>query len=266
MTDKKMKRGDKRGQVAIFIIIGIVIVIAGVLIYFFAPGLAGPTTKAIAQDPASYIKSCLEGKNYLSDTMNKIGLQGGDYDPTNYIIYKGNRLRYLCYTPYYYQLCSVREPDIIKRVESQIKSSIDAKAGQCFDSLEKTLQDDGYDVSLRRGDFSVTLLPEKVLITFNNSMTISKDEVDKFDSITVIKSDNNLYELLNIANSIVEWETSYGDSETTTYMNYYHDLKVEKYVQTEGSTIYVLTNRKTGDVFQFASRSLVWPPGFGIEE
>ena len=75
--------------------------------------------------------------------------------------------------------------------------------------------------------------------------------------------DNNLYELASIAESIVEWEATYGDSETTTYMNYYHDLKVEKKKQTDGTTIYIVTNRDTRNKFQFASRSVAWPPGYG---
>ena len=44
-------------------------------------------------------------------------------------------------------------------------------------------------------------------------------------------------------------------------MNYYHDLKVEKNKQTDGSTIYILTERDTENKFQFASRSVAWPPG-----
>jgi len=73
---------------------------------------------------------------------------------------------------------------------------------------------------------------------------------------------NNLYELVSIVNSILNWEARYGDSETTIYMNYYHDLKVEKKKQSDGSTIYILTDRNTLDKFQFASRSVAWPPGY----
>jgi hypothetical protein len=56
-------------------------------------------------------------------------------------------------------------------------------------------------------------------------------------------------------------EARYGNSETTIYMDYYHNLKVEKSEQTDGSTVYRLTDRKDGSVFQFASRSIAWPPG-----
>jgi len=73
---------------------------------------------------------------------------------------------------------------------------------------------------------------------------------------------NNIYELSAIAESILNSEADYGDVEVTVYMDYYTDLKVEKQKQSEGTTIYILTDRNTGDKFQFASRSIVWPPGY----
>ena len=45
------------------------------------------------------------------------------------------------------------------------------------------------------------------------------------------------------------------------YMQLYRGIRVEKLEQTDGTKIYILTNKETEDVFQFASRSLVFPPG-----
>ena len=94
-------------------------------------------------------------------------------------------------------------------------------------------------------------------------MSLTKGDASNYDAFRVVV-DNNLYELVSIANSILNWEASYGDAETTTYMNYYHDLKVEKKKQSDGSTVYILTDRNTEEKFQFASRSVAWPPGYGI--
>jgi hypothetical protein len=60
----------------------------------------------------------------------------------------------------------------------------------------------------------------------------------------------------------LSWEALHGSVETTTYMTYYKDLKVEKHEQLDGSTIYILTDRNTGNKFQFASRSNAGSPGF----
>ena len=62
----------------------------------------------------------------------------------------------------------------------------------------------------------------------------------------------------------MEGETLFGDIETTYYMSLYPELKVEKLKQTDGSTIYILSERDTQNKFQFASRSVAWPPGYGV--
>jgi len=45
-------------------------------------------------------------------------------------------------------------------------------------------------------------------------------------------------------------------------MTYYSDLRVDKNLRDDGTKIYIITDRNTGNKFQFASRSLVFPPGF----
>ena len=104
------------------------------------------------------------------------------------------------------------------------------------------------------------LLPQRVFVSFEKDLTLTKGDAERCDKIDVV-IDNNLYELVSISNSILNMETKYGDSETTIYMNYYHNLKVEKKKQSDGTTIYILTHRDTGNKFQFASRSVAWPPG-----
>ena len=48
-------------------------------------------------------------------------------------------------------------------------------------------------------------------------------------------------------------------------MNYYRDLKVEKLKQSEGTTVYILTDLNNNKKFQFASRSMAWKPGLSWE-
>jgi hypothetical protein len=145
--------------------------------------------------------------------------------------------------------------------ENQIKESIRNAEESCFQSLRENFENQGYGVSLSDGETKVELIPKRIVVSFNRELTLRKDEVQNFEKIDVVLN-NNLYELLGIATSIIDWEANYGDAETTVYMDYYHDLKVEKLKQSDGTTIYILTNRDTGNKFQFASRSVAWPPGY----
>ena len=255
-----MKRSDKKGQVTIFIIIAVLIVVLAVLVYLFFPQIKS-TLGFESKNPGAYMQSCMEDK--MEEALAILAPQGGSIAPQHYLLYGGEKLEYLCYTNEYYKTCVVQQPMLLQHIESEIKEYVEDTADECLDNMEKTFEAKGYNVVLNDKEFQIELLPKRVVANFDVSLTLTKAGVSSdMDSISVIVN-NNLYELVSIANSILEWEASEGDSETTVYMNYYHDLKVEKKKQSDGSTAYILTDRnRPQNKFQFASRSLAWPPGY----
>jgi hypothetical protein len=248
----------KRGQVTIFIIVAIVIIALGILIYMFYPEIV-PGYGFDEENPSEFVQSCVEDK--ILEGVEKLSLQGGSLNPGHYILYNSEKIEYLCYSSEYYATCVMQQPMLKEHVESEIKNYIESTVEDCFDDLEESYRKKGYTVNLKRGETDVELLPKRIVTSFNNSLTLTKEEVENYDSIRVVVN-NNLYELVSVAKSILNWEARYGDAETTIYMNYYHDLKVEKKKQSDGSTVYILTDRNNGNKFQFASRSVAWPPGY----
>jgi len=255
--EKEVKKFNKKAQVTIFIIIAIMIVVLVVLVYIFYPKLKS-SLGFEEKNPSEFMKDCIEDK--LMEATEKLSLQGGSIDPEHYIIYNNEKIEYLCYTGEYYKKCIMQQPMLKKHIEKEIKNEIRGEVKTCFEQMEKGYEKQGYDVNLNPGDFEIELLPKRIAVNFNNSLNLKKADSKNYDSISV-GLNNNLYELISIANSILNMEAHYGDSETTIYMNYYHDLKVEKNKQSEGSTIYILTDRNNQNKFQFASRSVAWPPG-----
>ena len=253
---------EKRGQVTIFIIIGILIVLAGVLIYLFYPQIQSFTSGS-EQTPSSVLESCLEED--VKNSIELISSQGGSANPEHYMLYNNEKIQYLCYTNEYYIPCIMQKPMLNNHVKTQIKEDISSVVNDCLDSMEEVFDKKGYNVNLKKGDYNVELLPNKIEINFDSSISLTKgDETLKAESFKVVVN-NNIYELVSIATSILDMETTYGDAETTIYMDYYHDKKVEKKKQSDGTTIYILTDRDTQDKFQFASRSVAWPPGYQTE-
>ncbi|MBR9701649.1 hypothetical protein GOV13_01880 [Candidatus Pacearchaeota archaeon] len=254
-------KGDTRGQVSIFIIVAIAIVAVGVLLFMFYPEI-GSNFGLESKNPSEFIQDCI--KDEVESNVNRLSHQGGSLEPEHYFVYNSEKLEYLCYTNEYYKTCVVQQPMLKRHIEREVEEAIEETVDECFVDLEESFQKKGYEVNLRRGAFSVELLPKRIAVSFDDSLTLTKETSEKFDSISVMVN-NNLYELVSIANSIISWETSYGDAETTTYMNYYHDLGVQKKLQSDGTTVYVLTDLNNGNKFQFASRSVAWPPGYGVE-
>lgn len=260
-SDKLVCPKSKRSQVTVFVIVAVIVVALAVLIYFLYPKISAVFSLE-TKSPSAYLQSCLEAD--MQNAIKTISSQGGSLNPENYYLYNNSKLEYLCYTNQFYVTCVVQRPLLKQHVEEEIKNSIKTRATECVDSMKKNYGNQGYEVSYQGSDFSVELLPKRVLVIFNNSLTLKKTETEKFDNINFAIM-NNLYDLVTIASSIISFEAHYGDSETTIYMNYYRDLKVEKYKQSEGTTVYILTDRNTGEKFQFASRSVAWPPGYATQ-
>jgi len=257
-----MKReGNKRGQVTIFIIIGVVIVAAGILIYAFFPQIKSVFGEE--KNPVSYIQTCLEDE--IKDAAEKLSLQGGSLNPENYIMYDDSKVEYLCYTNDYYVPCSVKQPMLKQHIQSEIRTEIEEEIESCFASLKSSYERKGYSVDLKSGSKRIELLPQRIAATFNYSLTLTKDSTEKYDSFIVMVN-NNLYELVAIANSIIEWEATYGDADTANYMVYYPNLKVEKSIRDSGEKVYIITDRDVGNKFQFAVRSQAWPAGIAVPE
>lgn len=250
-------RGEK-GQVTLFVIVALVIVVAGVLIYVFYPQIR--STFGASESPQAFIQSCLEEDAKL--TVDKISTNGGSVSPEHYFLYKGQRIEYLCYINEYYQPCIVQEPLLKRHIESEIVSDLRDEVQNCFSELQDNYEGKGYTVRFSGSNLSAELLPKRVVLDMGRTLTLTKGDSQTYEGFRVVLN-NNLYELAAIANSIIEWETKYGDAETTLYMSYYPDLKVEKQTQLEGSTVYILTDRNNENKFQFASRSFAWPPGYG---
>ncbi|MFH1326727.1 MAG: hypothetical protein ABIH59_01205 [archaeon] len=249
---------NKLGQTTMFVIIAIIVVALAVLIYMFYPKIKS-SLGLETQSPSQFIQTCLEED--IVEAVDTLSLQGGSIRPEHYIVYNGENIEYLCYTNEFYETCVMQQPLLKKHIETEIESYISNSVRKCFYDLEENYKDKGYAVSLRTGGTEVELLPKRIVTSFNHTLTLTKGSSNTYDRFRVVLN-NNLYELVSITNSILNWEARYGDSETTTYMDYYHDLKVEKKKQIEGSTIYILTDRNNLNKFQFASRSVVWPSGY----
>jgi hypothetical protein len=261
MHSKEKRGGAKiqnKGQVTIFIIIAILIVGLAVLFFFVIP----ETKVGVVFDeknPGAFLQTCLEDK--ISDTIELISSRGGSIAPEHYFTYNNIKIEYLCYTNENLDLCVIQRPLLKQHIESEIENEIREDVVNCFDSLKKTYEEKNYNVNMETGKTTIELLPKRVVASFDYILSVSKTQTDRYDSFSVVLN-NNLYELVSIANSIIEWEATLGDVDPRNYMALYPDLRVEKNLRDDGTKIYVLTDKNTKTEFQFASRSLFFPPGY----
>jgi len=253
----------KRGQVAVFIIIAILIVI-GIILFFLYRGMLFPQRQGSETfSPESYLESCISP--YIKSNLELQAAHGGFAAPEEYAEYNGDKVAYLCYTNEYFKTCVVQKPMIKSQVEKELGASVLDRAKECAQNLAQEYRSRGYGVELGTISSGLAILPGKISVSFIMPLTVTKDSsTQSFDRFDIgVKSE--MYDMLMISENIVTFEAELGDSEISSYMQYYPDIKVEKDKISDGSKIYTVTNVVTNEKFRFASRSLVWSPGYGVD-
>lgn len=251
---------DKKGQIAIFVIVALVIV--GVIVVIFTypkiKSFVAPTEFV----PSSYLQDCIQPE--VKTAVELLAKQGGEEKPTGYVNYLDTKIKYLCYNSGYYQTCTVQQPMIMSGFANELKRILAPKANICAKNLITEYERRGYTVSSSEINSNVSMASGSIKIEFAAPMTITQEATtrtfDKFD----VNYESSMYDLLSTATSIIDYEATYGDSETTTYLSYFPNLKIEKIKLADGVKVYKLTDVVTTEVFQFATRSLVWPAGYGL--
>ncbi len=252
-----MGEKNKRGQVTIFIIIAMLIV--GMILFFFL--YLKPTF--FTQTGASlYIDSCITKE--LSTKINQLSLTAGVVNSAFTKMYLDENITILCYTDEYHKPCVVQQPFLKQTFEENLAKIMKPIVDKCYSASLEDLKSKGYNVNEGVINQKLEIVPGSVKISVNSGTTVSNGESsaqigDKIE----INYPSEIYTILTIANSILQFETSYGDSEVSSFMFYYPDLTAEKIRRDEGFKIYILTDKK--DIkYRFASRSYAWPPGYGV--
>ncbi len=254
---RELLRKNKRGQVAIFVIVAIVIIAFAALAYVYFPKIKLALTSE-KKSPNQFITECV--KDDLEEYVKQISLQGGTLNPSPYYMYEGNKLQYICYTNENYEACIRQKTNLKEGIEKELEEAIEETVSNCFASLKEEYEKKGYDVSIRSGEIKVKLSPKRIIGSFDYEVVLSKEGSEKYDSFNVILN-NNLYELLDLLDKIVDIEINGGDADPVVLMYGYPQFEIERKKQSDGTTVYLLKDREAGGILNFAVRSWVLPPG-----
>jgi len=258
---------NKSGQVTIYIIIAVIIVVAVVLFLLLRTGLVPNPLGGETKNPNEYLSSCLEDP--IANAVAKLGPQGGNINPTLYKNFKFSdedkpyKVSYLCYNVNNYLPCVNQQPMLVSHVEEEIKKEIQGSAQDCFSGLEKSYRSAGYEVSSSGSDdFSVRLSENTVVITFEKDLKLTK--AGESQNLKKVSSgiSSDIYSLINVAVEAINREVLSCDFDYVAYIKFYPKFKIAKETTTDGTEIYSIKKRETGELFRFAVRGCVIPPTY----
>ncbi|MFH1064969.1 MAG: hypothetical protein V1734_00490 [Nanoarchaeota archaeon] len=250
---------NKRGQITLFVILGIVIVAVIVLLIAFRRDIipkAGTQENidATMKNIEKGIKECLA--NAADSPIERIGLQGG-YLATpegSYRLWDSNPISYLCYNQAGVETCTNRFLTRAK-MENQLAEAIKNNLANClaiddfadvgaFSSIKPVY---GGDMKLK-----VEVARESVNLELDYRIEVKGSDAsrvkDKFE--VVIRSP--LGELYDVSQDILDAETTIGRFDQLTYMLQKMSAYTIQLQKPYPDKIYQIKLREKDYVFQFA--------------
>lgn len=257
----------KKGQVTIFIIIGIVIVSAVVLFFVIQGGVKIPGIGTGEKNPNSFLESCLEDS--IKEATRTLSLHGGYIEPELYKNFKFEnedpmKIGYLCYTPEDYIQCVNQEPMLIKHLKEEIYDYIYDDVKNCFNSLTSSLDSQGYAVDTNYRNFEIDLNDNDIIVNIDAEVTLTKSGETTTQENFEVAVQSKFYELVSVAQEIVNKETINCEFNVAD-IGSYPEFDINKHKTADSSIIYTIKHEDSDEEFRFAVRGCVMPPGFGIE-
>jgi len=246
----------KKGQVTIFIILAIIVVVGVIGSMMFLGDREADTATSI--NPKQVVQKCVG--DAVEKSVEKMLYNGGQRIPSHAIMYQGDEYNYLCYQADWYLSGYNLHPMLEHSIEDEIREDTKVEVQSCFDRMKEDFEDRGFDISEGKLNYSIDLLPGQIKINLNKRMNFvkggSSQSFESFDA----KILSPIYELVRIVREIVNGEAQYCYFEYNGYMLLYPEYNIKR-IDYSDSKIYTVTDRRTGEEFRFAVRSCAFAPG-----
>ena len=253
----KNKR-DKKAQLTIFVILALIIVVVIALAFVL---IRKPSTSIVAeQNPKGYIEKCvLDNLKSSEETTIKNNLYLDMSD--NYILYMNKKVKYLCKASIFYLPCVNQEPMLLEYVRKNIENDIRPEIIKCFSDFKNDLINKGYTITEGNLSFEVNFYPGVLGVNIDNKISMKKNDVSKnFESFET-QMQSPLFNLVDTARSIVNYESTTCQFNSMNWQKNYRDISIQKFVTSEQTKVYSLVDKKTEKEIDFAVKTCVLPAG-----
>lgn len=247
----------KKGQITIFIIVGVILVVGIGLFLFIQGDFVEKITGTDQINPNSFLSNCLEDK--ILESVYFISHQGGEINPELYKTFKFQsderfwNISYSCYTKNFYGPCVNQKPMLITDIEKEIHNYVSEEVSICLNELENSLERKNYDVSKIYNGFKVELIPGKIKIDLNGELSYSKTkETSRIENFN-IWIPSRIYDLAVVASEINSQESEFCEFSKEGFMLLYPDYDINLY-RVEHTKIYTIGWRENDEKFRIAIR------------
>jgi hypothetical protein len=250
---------NRRGQVTIFIVLGLIIV-ASILFVFFYSGKIVFTTSP-ADNPDAYLKKCIGDsiKESEDSILSSNGFTSKDTHAS--VLYKSEQIPYLCMSYEYYSSCMPQEPMFIEKQRVLMENKVAIYLENCLTELKKDFEKDGYDVDENRSSVKMSFVEDSIIAYINMDFTAIRDEsVIKLSDMEIIHP-SKLFNILKLTQTIVNYESTLCEFGVMSWMSNDPEILIKRDSLSDQTRVYTLTERISQKEIKFAIRTCVLPAG-----
>ncbi|MBU1245706.1 MAG: hypothetical protein ABIJ20_01340 [Nanoarchaeota archaeon] len=254
---------NKRGQVTIFVILGIVILFLIFLVTVFKDTLLESKFGTQTNDDLvstqvesirEHVEGCIEEQGY--EVISALGKQGGSLNPGLSKYWYGDDISYLCYTEQYGP-CYNMVPFLTSHMEDEITDYVSENLINCvnFSSWEAR----GYEVSAGSYRVETTIGDENVIILVDYPITISRGDSVLEENRFSKNFDVPLGKLARVADMIVNKEINnqLGQVFTIPIITIFHgEIEIKRDTHGPYDEVYTLGLRD--DIFSMAGEKYIF--------
>ena len=245
----------KRGQLTLFVIVAIVVVAVILVFYLWLE-----PSYFVSEGGELSFEECVSEE--MDKGLVKLSLTGGVISPSFFFLYQDNEIPYYCYTTLPYKTCIVQRPLVKQNFEKNFIEYLRDGVNVCYDESVDDLKELGYNVTTGDVELNLTIIPKRINVEIVAPTTVEGKRFTDYK----FNYPSEMYDVLMVTTSLLQYETTYGDSPISDLMFYYPNIIIDKYKQSDSTTVYIVTDKSSDVKFQFASRSLIWPAGYDMVE
>ncbi len=254
------KKANKKGQITIFVIIALILVVGIALIYTL---ISGPGAGiSYSKNPRAAVELCI--RDSVEEAAQLIAENGGQLEIDSSmpsIIYDGKSRAFLCHTQNNKELCSGTEPMLAKKIGDGIKDYIAPTVASCFKNLENEFKK--YNYQAGETEIDVEILPGNILLKINKEVFYNKGEGQESLNNFDVKLNSPMFEFIRIANRVINDEvnckcgTDTCDADTLKISLDNPRFEIKKFTTGGNEEIYRIKETLTKKEFVFAVRNCI---------
>ena len=211
---------QKRGQVSIFVIVGIVLVILVMLLWYLNDqGIvpitgSGSSITTKVDSIKNEVQRCSE--QGVREGLNVFGKQGGEFTPLSYVRYYSMNVPYYCTFIPKSEKCLNIMP-LLENIRLDFERYVNNYMKNCV-SADIVKSSNGVDV--KTGEMKVNVeFDDNVVVNVNYDVRVSKEgSAMALDRLRISVADTPVKELYNIAYDIIQAKTMGYEFDQNVYM------------------------------------------------